>query len=67
MLDGDAAAMRHVTSVEIPASGRYSPFYNPGGPGNDPTPGVRYSAPGPRQLQQITVALDDRLTVSFRR
>ena len=36
-----------ITQVEVPSVAPYSPLYNPGGPGNRPTPGVRYSAPSP--------------------
>lgn len=56
--------MRSITAVEIPASGVYGRFYNPGGPGNDPTPGARYTAPGAPQVQAVTLALDDAMTVS---
>jgi hypothetical protein len=65
ILGGDEAAARRITDVELPASGRYSPFYNPGGPGNSPTPGVRYTAPGPAQVQSVTKALGDPMTVTF--
>jgi len=65
VLDGDEAAMRAITSVEIPASGAYGAFFNPGGPGNDPTPGVRYTSPGAPQVQPVTIALDDPMTVSY--
>jgi hypothetical protein len=65
VLDGDEAAMRSIVSVEIPAMGNYSPFFNPGGPGNDPTPGVRYTQPGAPQVQPVTIALDDPMTVSY--
>ena len=64
VLDGDEAAMRHVTHVEIPATGDYDPFFNPGGPGNNPTPGVRYTAPGPPDLEPVIIALDDPGTVT---
>ncbi|MDQ1305139.1 MAG: hypothetical protein QG671_3668, partial [Actinomycetota bacterium] len=37
---------------------------NPGGPGQTPTPGVRYTAPGPARLQPVTIALDDPMRVS---
>lgn len=66
VLTGDEAAVRQITDVEIPASGRYDPFYNPGGPGNAPTPGVRYSAPGPSQMQKVTQAIDDPMVVTYR-
>ncbi len=65
ILKGDEAAMRQITHVEIPATGDYLPFYNPGGPGNNPTPGVRYTAPGPPTLQPVTIALDDPMWVTY--
>jgi len=65
VLSGDDAAMRAIRMVEIPASGDYSPFYNPGGPGNDPFPDVVYSQPGPFTQQAVTVALDDPMTVTY--
>jgi hypothetical protein len=49
----------------VPAGGAYSPFYNPGGPGADPTPGVRYTSPGPRQTMPVRVALADPMTVTY--
>ena len=63
---GDERAVRRITDVEIPADGLYSGFYNPGGPGNAPTPGVRYTVPGPTQVQPITDALREPLTVTWR-
>ena len=51
--------------MEIPASGAYSPFYNPGGPGNAPTRDVTYTSPGPPQRQRVLVALRDPLTVTL--
>jgi len=65
VLAGDEAAMRRITHVEIPADGVYSAFYNPGGPGNDPTPGVTYTAPGPADLEPVIMALDDPMTVTY--
>jgi hypothetical protein len=65
VLGGDERAVRRITAVEIPATGRYSPFYNPGGPGNDPTAGVRYTAPGPSQVQPVLNALSDPMQVTF--
>lgn len=66
VLDGDRRAMRQIAAVEIPATGDHRPFYNPGGPGAEPTPGVRYTASGPAQRQAVTIALDDPMVVSFR-
>ena len=65
ILKGDEQAMRWITHVHIPAAGVYSPFYNPGGPGNNPTPGVTYSSPGPAQLFPVWTALDDPMTVTY--
>lgn len=65
VLSGDDAAMRAIRVVEIPAADGYSPFYNPGGPGNDPDPDTVYSEPGPRTEQPVTIALDDPMTVTF--
>jgi len=65
VLKGDEDAMRLITAVIIPAVDPYQPFYNPGGPGNNPTPGVTYTSPGPATTQPVTMALDDSLTVSF--
>jgi hypothetical protein len=65
VISGDEAAVRAIRVVEIPASDGYSPFYNPGGPGNDPEPDTVFSQPGPRTEQPVTIALDDPMTVSF--
>jgi hypothetical protein len=65
ILAGDESAMRSITHVEIPAEGGYQPFYNPGGPGNNPTPNVRYTAPGPADLEPVILALDDPMVVSY--
>jgi hypothetical protein len=64
ILVGDEEAARNVTFVEIPAlEGGYSPFYNPGGPGPEPFEGVRYTAPGPPDLEPVIIALDDPMRV----
>jgi hypothetical protein len=65
ILKGDEAAMRLITAVIIPASGSYSSLYNPGGPGNNPTPGVTYTYPGPTWTQAVTIAIDDPMTVNY--
>ena len=59
--------MRLITAVIIPATTEvgYQPFYNPGGPGNNPTPGVTYTSPGPSLSQPVIQALDDPLTVTY--
>jgi hypothetical protein len=65
ILVGDEAAARSLTHVEIPSlEGGYRAFYNPGGPGPEPFAGVRYTAPGPPDLEPIINALDDPMRVS---
>lgn len=64
ILEGDEAAARSITHVEVPADGDYLPLYNPGGPGPDPFPDVRYTAPGPPDLEPVLIALDDPMRVS---
>ncbi|MEL6404461.1 MAG: phospholipase [Chloroflexota bacterium] len=64
ILVGDEAAARNITFVEIPSlEGGYSAFYNPGGPGPEPFDGVRYTAPGPPDLEPVIIALDDPMRV----
>ena len=65
VLSGDESAVRAIRMVEIPAADGYSPFYNPGGPGNDPDPETVYSQPGPLTQQPVTIALDDPMTVTY--
>jgi hypothetical protein len=67
ILQGDEAAMRRITALDIPARGASAPFYNPGGPGTSPTASVRYTAPGPPDLEPVVIALDAPFTVTFRR
>ncbi len=65
ILAGDEAAARDLTYLEIPGlPGGYDALFNPGGPGPHPFPGVRYTAPGPPELQPVTIALDDPMRVS---
>jgi hypothetical protein len=65
ILAGDAEAMRLITHVEVPSVAPYSPLYNPGGPGSNPTPGVRYSAPSAPHEQAVLMAIDDPMTVTY--
>lgn len=62
---GSDDAARSITELEIPSlEGGYAAFYNPGGPGQTPTPGVRYTAPGPPRMQPVTIALDGPMRVT---
>ena len=67
VLVGDEEAARGLTILEIPAGtdDDYLSFYNPGGPGPEPLPGVRYNQPGPQDLEPIVNALDDPMRVSY--
>jgi len=61
---GDEEAARNITFLEIPSlEGGYSAFYNPGGPGPEPYEDVRYTAPGPPDLEPVIIALDDPMRV----
>ena len=65
ILVGDEAAARNITYIEIPSlEGGYNAFYNPGGPGPEPFEGVRYTAPGPADLEPVINALDNPMRVS---
>jgi len=63
ILAGDEAAMRKVSAVIIPATD--NPFFNPGGPGRNPVPGINYTAPGPFDVEPVTLAIDDPKVVNF--
>ena len=39
-------------------------FYNPGGPGPEPFEGIRYTEPGPADLEPVIIAIDDPMRVS---
>jgi hypothetical protein len=65
ILDGSIAAAQRITTVQIPSTGRYKPLYNPGGPGNDPAPGVHYSAPSPPISEPVIDALNNPMTVTY--
>lgn len=66
ILAGDEEAARNITILEVPSLEEgYSAFYNPGGPGSTPFEGVSYTAPGPRDLEPVIIALDDPMRVSY--
>ncbi len=66
ILNGNRRAVNRIKQLIIPAQNGYRPLYNPGGPGNDPTPGVSYTAPSPRIVQKVTNALANPMTVTYR-
>ncbi len=66
VLKGSEAAMRKLITVRVPARGNgYRPLYNDGGPGSTPQPGVRYTAPSPRQTIRLINGLDNPLQTTF--
>ena len=72
ILKGDDAAMRKISYVNIPSSGTnvatdtpYLPLYNPGGPGNNPTPGVIFTQPSSNVHTQVINAIDNPNTVTY--
>lgn len=66
VLSGSAKAAKRIKVLQVPAQGNgYSPLYNDGGPGNDPTPGVRYTAPSPRHAVPVINGLGDPMRVTF--
>ncbi|MCL4255574.1 MAG: phospholipase [Anaerolineae bacterium] len=65
ILVGDEEAARNIIFLEIPAlEGGYSAFYNPGGPGPEPFEDVRYTAPGPSDMEPVIIALDNPMRVN---
>jgi len=65
IISGDEAAVKAITRVQMPSTGDYAPVYNPGGPGNDPAPGVRYAAPSAPIDIGVLMAIDDPLVVTY--
>lgn len=65
ILNGHQEAMRRIVGVIAPASKPYYAFYNPGGPGLDPFPEVRYTAPSKYERIPVIMALDDPMTVTY--
>lgn len=66
ILKGSEAAMRKLVAVRVPARDNgYRPLYNDGGPGATPQPGVRYTAPSPRQTIRLINGLDNPLQTTF--
>lgn len=65
ILNGTPDAVRRIRLLRLPGTGKYSPMYNPGGPGTTPQPGVRYTAPSPPINQPVTVDLKNRMQVTY--
>jgi hypothetical protein len=73
VLKGDVEAMRKISSVRVPSqepvgertADGYWQFYNPGGPGNNPTEGTTYTQGSPDHTVVVTIAIDDPMTVTY--
>lgn len=66
ILKGDEAVMKRIKYVLVPSNtSDYQPFYNPGGPGNNPTPDVIYTKPTSFIKQAVTIAIKNPMTVSY--
>lgn len=66
ILKGDEAVMKRIKYVLVPSNkSNYKPFYNPGGPGNNPTPGVVYTKPTSFIKQAVTIAIKNPMTVTY--
>lgn len=67
IMTGDAAAIAQLMTIRMPSSGAYSPVYNPGGPGNDPTinPDVPFTVGSSNQSFAIQNDIEESSFVSF--
>lgn len=73
ILKGDVEAMRKITVVRVPSqepagartADGYWQFYNPGGPGNNPTEGTAYTQGSPDHTVPVVIAIDDPMTVTY--
>lgn len=73
VLKGDVELMRKVSGVRVPSrqpagehtADGYWQFYNPGGPGNNPTEGTTYTQGSPDHTVSVTIAIDDPMTVTY--
>ncbi|CAA0108868.1 Uncharacterised protein [Halioglobus japonicus] len=73
VLKGDVEAMRKISSVRVPSqepagehtADGYWQLYNPGGPGNNPTEGTTYTQGSPDHTVEVTIAIDDPMTVTY--
>ena len=56
ILSGDSMAIARLATIRMPSSGFYSPVYNPGGPGNNPSsnPVGPFTVPSSDQTVNIT-------------
>lgn len=66
IINGTAGAVRRIRLLKLPGTGRYSPMYNPGGPGTTPQPGVRHTNPSPPIKQPVRIDLKNRMRVTYK-
>jgi hypothetical protein len=67
ILSGDAAAIARLTTIRMPSSGAYSPVFNPGGPGNNPSsnPAGPFTVASSDQTVNVTNHLRDGAYVTY--
>jgi hypothetical protein len=67
ILSGDAAAIARLTTIRMPSSGPYSPVFNPGGPGNNPSsnPAGPFTVGSSDQTVNVTNHLQDGAYVTY--
>jgi hypothetical protein len=66
VLKGDVEAMRKIVAVDVPSTeDGYKQFFNPGGPGNNPAPGVTYTQGSPDHTVKVLQAIDDPMAVTY--
>lgn len=67
ILSGDPAAIARLTTIRMPSSGAYSPVYNPGGPGNNPSgnPAGPFTVASSDQTVNITNNLQNGAYVTY--
>lgn len=67
ILSGDAQAIARLATIRMPSSGSYSPVYNPGGPGNNPSgnPVGPFTASSSDQTINITNSMQGGAYVTY--
>ena len=67
ILSGDAAAIARLTTIRMPSSGAYTPVFNPGGPGNNPSsnPAGPFTVASSDQTVNVTNHLQDGAYVTY--
>ena len=65
VVKGDESIIKNIVSLVIPSIGKYTQFYNPGGPGPTPFENVKYTIPSEYQVVEIKNNIDNPNSVSW--